>query len=50
MWDDILELFLLIFDDIFDLFRHGWKNRKERKKHLEEEDERQRKADRERPL
>ncbi|MBQ9091154.1 MAG: hypothetical protein IJY52_02645 [Anaerotignum sp.] len=50
MWDDILELILLIFDDIIGSFWHGWKDRKEQKKRQEEEDERQRKADRERPL
>jgi len=50
MWDDILDLILIIFDDIIDFFRHGWKARKERKKQQEEADEKQRKADRERPL
>ena len=47
MWDDILELILWIFDEIIDFFRIGWKEKKKRQK---EADEKQRKADRERPL
>lgn len=31
MWDDILEIVLLIFDDIIGFFWRGWKDRKERK-------------------
>ena len=50
MWDDILELILWIFDDIIDFFRIGWKEKKEKKKRKKEADEKQRKADRERPL
>ena len=50
MWDDILDLVLFVVDDIIDFFRIGWKERKERKKHQKEEDDKQRKADRERPL
>lgn len=50
MWDDILEFILFIFDDIIEVFWHGRKTRKERRKRLKEDDERQRKADRERPL
>lgn len=46
MWDDILELLF----DVFDLLRYGQKKRTERKMLQEEEDERQRKEDRERPL
>jgi len=50
MWDDILDLVLFVVDDIIDFFRTGWKEKKERKNRQKEEDERQRKADRERPL
>ena len=32
MLDDIFELIILIFDDIFDFFRIGWKEKKEKKK------------------
>ena len=50
MWDDILELILWIFDDIIDFFRIARKERNEKKKRKKEADEKQRNADRERPL
>lgn len=50
MWDDILDMILIVVDDVLSFFWHGWKDRKERKKQQEEEDERQRREDRERPL
>ena len=50
MLDDLFELIVFIFDDIFDFLRIGWKQKKEKKKRQIEADEKQRKADRERPL
>ena len=50
MLDDLFELIVFIFDDIIDFFRIGWKEKKAKKKRQEEADEKQRKADRERPL
>ncbi|MBQ7104154.1 MAG: hypothetical protein IJN89_08865 [Anaerotignum sp.] len=47
MLDDLFELIVFIFDDIIDFFRIGWKEKRKRRK---EADEKQRKADRERPL
>lgn len=50
MLDDIFDLIILIAEGIFDFFHIGWKEKKERKKRQKEADEKQRKADRERPL
>ncbi|WP_458407851.1 hypothetical protein [Anaerotignum sp.] len=46
MWDDILECVLWIISDILDFIGI----RKDKKKRQAEEDKKQRKADRERPL